>query len=680
MRLPVWALYSFFACLFFLGAWGGLTHFQRVPGGIGEFPVTPGEELGIYVSGQTPKVEKILEAARDGAIFSPLEHLLAGFSGSSHIHAWIRLPLTNPADEERTYVLQVTYPWINLATLYAPDGAGGYRVQEQGKVRHYSAAKSDPLAPAFAFTLAPRESQILLLKLQDSHWLQPSLALWEDPDQFHQYSLAVNRFTHVYLGLMGGLFLANLCALIAFRYRDLVYYLLFLAASSAVHCSYFNLFTVYRPDWIRADFFLMDPVFDFARFDGLLLITGGLLLLFTNEFLRLRQWARRTELFVVVTAGVLLTLGPLVMFGPLSLAGYTIRAPVAFLWSGSNFIAILIGIIALARRVRQARFFVPALLLPFVVSMRYVWSMLTYEVVGTEVFQQWVYASSLEMIVFSIALLDRFLVIVREKEEAQALAVEEARRRADLQQRFNRELMDTVDKQTRDLNNMLRQKDRLLAYLAHDMRTPLNSLVGLSSMLARSPAKISREEVRDYATEIEGSARGVSELMENLLSWARLQTGNFELQKQEYLVSDLFEASLPAVQTQARLKDVQVHLEPLSNTFVYCDFLAVTTVLRNLLSNAIRFSPAESAVTASAKEREDRIEISVTDQGPGLHEGHAERIRSKSPINGTTDRNGNGTGLGLSICHDLLDLHGSRLEVASKPNAGARFSFSLPKG
>lgn len=681
IRRPGWLPYLLFGFLFFVGAWWGLIHFQVSPHGIVDFPVTPGEELGIYISGQTPSLEQIMEAARDGEGFTAFDHESASFSGSSHIHAWIRLPLTNFDDEERTYVLQVSYPWINLATLFAPDGSGGYRVQEQGKVRHYSAARSDPLAPAFEFTLPPRESQILLLKLQNTYWLQSSLRLWEKPKQFHQRSLAVNRFIHAYLGLMAGLFLANLCAFIAFRYKDLIYYLLFLVASSALHCANFNLFTVYRPDWIPADFFLMDPAYDFARFDGLLLITAGLLLLFTNEFLQLQKLSRRAEALVVGFAAVLLTLGPLVMFGPLALAGESIRVPVAFLWGVSNLVALLVGIIALIYRTPQARFYVPALLLPFAVSLRYIWSTLTNQVVGMEIFQQWVYASSLEMIVFSIALIDRFLVIVREKEEAQAMGLKEAQSHARLQERFNRELSQTVEKQTRDLNNTLRQKDRMLGYLAHDMRAPLNSLVSLSSMLARSPAKISPGEVRSYAEEIEGGARGVSELMENLLSWARLQTGNFEVQKQEYLVADLFEATLPAVEAQAGLKEVRIVLEPLPNGFVCCDFLAITTVLRNLLSNAIRLSPMGSVVTVKAEEEDDQVKISVEDQGPGLEEQQAERIRSRHALDRTNKVvRGNGTGLGLGICHDLLELHGSRLEVLCKPQAGALFFFFLPKG
>src|SRR5690606_6003331 len=230
----------------------------RSPGeGVAEFPLTLGETLGIHVIGRHSAFETIVVAAHDGTLIKPFDPRSDLFTGSSKSHGAIRIPLTNPDSEERTYVLQMNYQWIDLATLYTPDGAGGFRVQEQGKVQHYSAAKSAPLGPAFAFTLGPHESQVLFLKLQESHWLQPSFTLWKNLDAFQQRVLDVNRFVHTYLGLMAGLFLANLCALIAFRYRDLIYYLLFLVATSALHCSNFNLFTVYRPDWIRPNSILM---------------------------------------------------------------------------------------------------------------------------------------------------------------------------------------------------------------------------------------------------------------------------------------------------------------------------------------------------------------------------------------------------------------------------------------
>lgn len=668
-----------FMGLFVIACAWGLTHFQPSTEGIEDFPVASGDTLGLYVAEGPLPFATIREEVVNEGLFEPWIDPREAITGGTRIQAWLRLPLTNPSSEPKDYVLQVDYQWIRLALFYAPDGEGGYTVEEQGNLPGRPAG-SRTLGPAFRFTLGPNASEVFFLKLQDAHRLQPSLTLWDDPLAFDRHSIGVDRFIHGYLGLMLGLLVANLCVFIAFRHKDLVYYLLFLGASSLLHGVNFNLFTIYRADWVRRDFILIDPAVDFFRFDGLLLLTSGLLLLFASEFLQIKQLSERLNRGVRGFACLLLGLGPLVMFGPAHLAGDSLRFPVAVLWSLSNLLALALGFYALLRKQPQARFFIPALLLLVIVASRFNWNTLTHQLVMTEVLQQWVYASSMEMIIFSVGLIDRFLQLVKEKQDAQAAALGEARSHADLQQRYNAELTATVERQTRDLSQTLDQKNRLLTYLAHDMRTPLHGVVSLASMLARSPHEVTPESVRRYATEIEGNARGVSELMENLLSWARLQTGEFHLQNQEYLVDDLFEATLRTVRTQASLKEVKIILEAPSQCFVLCDFTAIVTVLRNLLSNAIKFSPSGSQVTLQVRAESKHIRLAVEDQGPGLEPAQMSQLAAGKPLLSKRGSAGeSGAGLGLGICRDLLRLQQSDLKVTPREGHGARFYFHLPK-
>lgn len=657
----------------------GIFFFRGLERGTAEFPVTADEQLGIYLSRKSVSLEEILRIEDIDSLFSPYDTRQDTITASDRVNAWIRLPLTNPADSPKEFVLQIDYRWINLASFYKPDGEGAYALVQEGQRRYHKGEAMKHSVPAFTFVMPPGQSAVYYLKLQDFYWLKPSITLWDEPETFAETVRREDQFIHAYFGLIAGLFIANFCAYFAFRYPDLRYYLIYLASSWLLQLVNYN-FQFNPLHFLFRD--LLPPIdFNIYLFSGLLLLNGGLFLRFANDFLEIRKFAPtvycNTQHFVLL----LLAIAPVIAFGPAQLLGPNLHIVVSLFWALSNIWAFGLGIYAYLYKVRQSHYFLPALLLLFVVAWRFNAAMLSNAVITADILQQWLFASCLEMIIFTFGLLDRFLGINGEKQEAQAKALAEMQKRSRLQERFNEELSATVDERTQSLNRANTQKDRLLTFLAHDLRTPLSSLVSLSAMLARTPGEFSRSDIQSYAHEIEGNARNVSELMENLLSWGKLQSGELALQCQEYLVHDLFEAAHRNIKTQAELRAIEVTYKASDDLYAYGDFVCIVAVLRNLITNAIKFSSDGSVVRVGATESEGGALFVVEDEGPGLTDEARRMVeREERPALKVGSGGEAGSGLGLSICYGFLRLHGTRLNMENRlGQAGSRFIFELPK-
>ncbi len=660
-------------------AWGMLAFNRGTPAApLADMPLAAGDHVGIYVAPKPISLAEIVSAPHPAALFTPFADDPAALTGNERVHVWLRLPLHNSGTETRRHVIEATQSWIDLAQLHVPRADGGFDTY-QNRPGADPRVKSIPFTvPAFPVTLAPGETRICYLTLQDEKWVSPGITFWPTLDGFLINLRRDDRFIHTYAGLMIGLFVANLCVFVAFRHRDLLYYLLYLLASCVLNAINFGIYPSYAESLSWLDFATPGSESGFTVFHGMLLITAALLLLFSGEFLNVA--ARRPRLGAVLHRIVqtLLVLGPLVMFGPAGLLGDGLRVPVTLLWSAATLLVLALGIDAALARLPAARTLLPAVALLGLTACRYTAATLAGTPVDTAVLHQWLFASCLEMIILAYGLVDRFLAVNRAREQAQARAVTEMTRRETLQREFNATLARTVDERTAELNAANRQKERFIAFLAHDIRTPLNALVSVASLISRSPQDFSSTDVQHYANEIEANARGVSELMENLLAWARIQNDQIGVDRQDYLVDDLFESVARSVKTQADLKRLQLSWNAPRNTYLSCDYTCIEAVLRNLVCNAIKFVPEGGRIAVHAAERDGRVRLEVSDNGVGITADDVARIRGLTPLPSQLGLGGeHGAGLGLSICFDFLRRHDSRLEVESVRGEGTRFAFSL---
>jgi two-component system sensor histidine kinase KdpD len=219
-----------------------------------------------------------------------------------------------------------------------------------------------------------------------------------------------------------------------------------------------------------------------------------------------------------------------------------------------------------------------------------------------------------------------------------------------------------------------RLRNSVLSAISHDLRTPLTTMVGLSTLLAQ---ELTRERQLDVAHSIHEEALRMNNLVTNLLDMARLQSG-VRLNREWQLLDDVVGSAIRSADHALKGHRLRVDL-PADLPLLEFDEVLIERVLVNLLQNAGKYTPVGSTVTLSAQLAQQTIEVTVLDDGPGLPPGMEERLFDKF-TRGSIESSTPGVGLGLAICRSIVEAHGGRIEARNVAPHGACFTFSLPLG
>lgn len=236
-----------------------------------------------------------------------------------------------------------------------------------------------------------------------------------------------------------------------------------------------------------------------------------------------------------------------------------------------------------------------------------------------------------------------------------------------------------IDDQKTQLVKLNSEKDKFFSIIAHDLKSPFNSILGFSELLQNTADKLSTHSISQYAGIIHSSAQHTFELLETLLEWARMQQGRFAFEPETLLLNDILETELALLKTNANQKNLELINDINKNTSIEADRKMMGTVLRNLISNAIKFTPRNGTIMVYAEVKDQLIEISVSDTGIGMTPETMKklfRIETSFSTSGTADEEG--TGLGLLLCSEFVEKHGGSISVESKVGIGSRFYFSIP--
>ncbi len=226
-----------------------------------------------------------------------------------------------------------------------------------------------------------------------------------------------------------------------------------------------------------------------------------------------------------------------------------------------------------------------------------------------------------------------------------------------------------------------RSKTDFLANMSHELRTPLNAIIGFSEVIKEEMFGPAGERYIEYARDIHDSGQHLLEIINDILDLSKLEAGKFELHDSEVLLGSVVDQCLALVRGRALECQVALHVDiPDSLPKICADRRALKQVLLNLLSNAVKFTPAGGSVSLTATFNEAReLEIAVIDTGIGMSESDIGiALAPFGQIDSSLARKHQGTGLGLPLCKSLLELHGARFEITSKPNAGTRIVVAFP--
>lgn len=228
-----------------------------------------------------------------------------------------------------------------------------------------------------------------------------------------------------------------------------------------------------------------------------------------------------------------------------------------------------------------------------------------------------------------------------------------------------------------DRHRMEAAQRRFVADASHEMRTPIAALKGMLELLDDGAKNV--PEVRDdFIHTMQLEADRLGRLVADLLTLARLEAGSIELKLAPVYVADLTNAVCQVMCTLASQAGVTIAFEvPEESLRVHADRDRIVQVLLSFVDNALKHSPAGSRVTLHAEVLGDHVRMSVVDEGPGIEADAIARVFERF-YRADSARGGAGTGLGLAIAKEIVEAHGSTIEVESEPGAGTRFSFSLP--
>ncbi|MBS1529858.1 MAG: HAMP domain-containing histidine kinase, partial [Bacteroidetes bacterium] len=239
------------------------------------------------------------------------------------------------------------------------------------------------------------------------------------------------------------------------------------------------------------------------------------------------------------------------------------------------------------------------------------------------------------------------------------------------------EQRNNLDQQAHKLNDLNTLKDRLIAILAHDLRAPLSTLRGLFDLLQDDT--ISHEQMLEMIPPVMKKLDHTSDFLDTLLFWINSQMENFGQGVKQFALDELIAKEIQNLNEQASAKKISLFANTNHEIVGYADPDSVRIVIRNLVSNAIKFCEEDDIIEISAKNKGDNVLVQVKDTGVGMTAEQSQKIFRGKMQSKIGTHNESGTGMGLLFCKDLIEKCNGTIWVKSKQGVGSEFSFTIPK-
>ncbi|MGW8123051.1 sensor histidine kinase [Roseivirga echinicomitans] len=234
-----------------------------------------------------------------------------------------------------------------------------------------------------------------------------------------------------------------------------------------------------------------------------------------------------------------------------------------------------------------------------------------------------------------------------------------------------------VEERTKELSEANATKDKFFSIIAHDLRSPMIALQGVGQKLEYFIKRDKQEKLLEMGGKIDQSVDQLNHLLNNLLNWAASQTGGVPHNPSKLDLEVLMEENIELYRSLAESKGIEVGCE-LAVKFVYADLNTTSTIIRNLMSNALKFTRDGGKIRISAQEKNGMVEIQIEDQGVGMDEHTLEQLFKGNVTGQLGERGEKGFGLGLKLCKEFTEMNGGQISVMSKLNIGSTFTVTLP--
>ncbi|WP_462317497.1 PAS domain-containing sensor histidine kinase [Marinilabilia sp.] len=238
---------------------------------------------------------------------------------------------------------------------------------------------------------------------------------------------------------------------------------------------------------------------------------------------------------------------------------------------------------------------------------------------------------------------------------------------------------EDLKKSEASLKELNATKDRFFSIIGHDLRSPFSSIVGFTDLLIAQIQEKDYDGIEDYARIIQKSSQQAMDLLSNLLEWSRAQSGRIDFVPEYIELGKMIHQIIDLFKNTALKKSIKINNKTQTFLPIWADKHMVESILRNLISNSLKFSPFQGEIIISARAQGNKALVSVAGKGVGMKKedlGKLFRIELSHSTRGTN--NETGTGLGLLLCKDFVKMHKGQIWAESEENKGSTFFFTLP--
>lgn len=245
---------------------------------------------------------------------------------------------------------------------------------------------------------------------------------------------------------------------------------------------------------------------------------------------------------------------------------------------------------------------------------------------------------------------------------------------------MNSRALESLEKSEKNLQELNISKDKFFSIIAHDLKGALTGFLGLSGTLSSEFSDLMINEIKELAYHLNKSANNLNRLLDNLLQWSRAQTGRIEVHPELIDIGNLIEKNIRLFHASAEAKNIGIRHSIDGDLIAHADMQMIDTVLRNLISNAIKFTGKNGEILISAYEDIGSVRISIKDNGVGIN---PKIMKNMFRIDNVTSTKGTdkepGSGLGLIVCKEFLQMNHGDICVESRPGDGSEFTIKIPK-
>jgi signal transduction histidine kinase len=594
--------------------------------------------------------------------FQLIESEGASLGYDKGIH-WYRFDVENRSSRTDWY-LEIGFPLLDHVEFYSIDQAGQWDLQYSGDFYKISTRAVRHKNFVFPFYMKRDTRESFYIKVVTTSAIQVPLTIWT-PEGLRN-SIYTSQFANgLFYGIIMIMIAYNLFLFISIRDKTILYYVSALVTGGIV-IGYFNGY----------GFFYLNPEFpEFNRLVGFfappLFIVSSVAL--TRSFLELKRfnfWLDRTLIAVAIVA---------VLFGLLKIGlGDDMSQVPMRLASLTNFCLILASaIFCLMKDFRPARYFLLAWITILVLGI-----LLLLRNVGV-LERSWLVDNSLyvggvmQVLLISFAFGDRFSALEKENlqvKERELVREHHEKERLEREVNLRTEEIRLKNAQLEESNNI---KNKLFSIVAHDLRGPLISLRGILDMVSMD--SLSPEDIKKFTDKVGVRLHYTADFLDNLLQWSRtqMQGESFVMTPERFPLQHLLISATQVLRGEADRKNIRLSIDAPAIE-VYADMTMMQTVVRNLVSNALKFTHPAGKVELTALQKDGFVAVRVSDTGIGISEENIQKLFTLSGVTKPGTQLEKGTGIGLAICKEFVERNGGTIRVESKLGGGTTFEFTIP--